>query len=85
WIMTDEIAPESGQISPVVAHSGNIPADGTTIKKHNAFNNLAFFTKRVMRRSAPLIITVVAKCEENHKVPRWEQEMSRTAVPDVHH
>ena len=21
-------------------------------------------------------ITVVAKCEENHKVPRWEQEMS---------
>ena len=25
---------------------------------------------------APLIITVVAKCEENHKVPRWEQEMS---------
>ncbi len=24
----------------------------------------------------PLIITVVAKCEENHKVPRWEQEMS---------
>ena len=22
WIMTDEIAPESGQISPVVAHSG---------------------------------------------------------------
>ncbi|EAN8163187.1 NAD(P)H nitroreductase [Salmonella enterica subsp. enterica serovar Typhimurium] len=25
---------------------------------------------------APLIITVVAKCEENHKVPVWEQEMS---------
>lgn len=25
---------------------------------------------------APLIITVVAKCEENHKVPMWEQEMS---------
>ncbi|VEB94642.1 nitroreductase [Citrobacter koseri] len=25
---------------------------------------------------APLIITVVAKCEENHKVPLWEQEMS---------
>ncbi|HFZ8995982.1 TPA: NAD(P)H nitroreductase [Citrobacter freundii] len=25
---------------------------------------------------APLIIVVVAKCEENHKVPRWEQEMS---------
>ncbi len=25
---------------------------------------------------APLIITVVAKCEEDHKVPRWEQEMS---------
>lgn len=25
---------------------------------------------------APLIITVVAKCEENDKVPLWEQEMS---------
>lgn len=25
---------------------------------------------------APLIITVVAKCQQNHKVPRWEQEMS---------
>ncbi|MCZ4675367.1 NAD(P)H nitroreductase [Citrobacter sedlakii] len=25
---------------------------------------------------APLIITVVAKCQENHKVPVWEQEMS---------
>lgn len=25
---------------------------------------------------APLIITVVAKCEENGKVPLWEQEMS---------
>lgn len=25
---------------------------------------------------APLIITVVAKCDENHKVPVWEQEMS---------
>lgn len=25
---------------------------------------------------APLIITVVAKCVENHKVPCWEQEMS---------
>lgn len=25
---------------------------------------------------APLIVTVVAKCEENHKVPVWEQEMS---------
>ncbi|MDD9750908.1 hypothetical protein [Escherichia albertii] len=24
----------------------NIPADGTTIKKHNAFNNLAFFIFR---------------------------------------
>ncbi|EMZ80043.1 C protein [Escherichia coli p0305293.1] len=22
WIMTDEVAPEAGQISPVVAHSG---------------------------------------------------------------
>ena len=28
---------------------------------------------------APLIITVVAKCEENHKVPRWEQECLRDA------
>ena len=30
-------------------------------------------------RNAPFrapLITVVAKCEENHKVPRWEQEMS---------
>ncbi|CBG88056.1 NAD(P)H nitroreductase [Citrobacter rodentium] len=25
---------------------------------------------------APLIIAVVAKCQENHKVPLWEQEMS---------
>lgn len=25
---------------------------------------------------APLIITVVAHCEENHKVPRWEQLVS---------
>ncbi|QRG77420.1 NAD(P)H nitroreductase [Citrobacter sp. R56] len=25
---------------------------------------------------APLIIAVVAKCEENHKVPVWEQQMS---------
>ena len=24
----------------------NIPVDGTTIKKHNAFNNLAFFIFR---------------------------------------
>ncbi len=25
---------------------------------------------------APLIITVVARCEDHPKVPRWEQEMS---------
>ena len=25
---------------------------------------------------APLIIAVVAKCQEHHKVPQWEQEMS---------
>ncbi|WES70242.1 NAD(P)H nitroreductase [Superficieibacter sp. HKU1] len=25
---------------------------------------------------APMIIAVVAKCEEHHKVPRWEQETS---------
>lgn len=25
---------------------------------------------------APLIIAVVAKCQPNHKVPKWEQEMS---------
>ena len=34
---------------------------------------------------APLIITVVAKCEENPKVPQWEQPLSekvrRTSIP----
>jgi len=25
---------------------------------------------------APMIIAVVAKCQEHHKVPQWEQEMS---------
>ncbi len=32
--------------------------------------------RKPARRSAPLIITVVARCEDHPKVPRWEQEMS---------
>ncbi|MFO6484596.1 NAD(P)H nitroreductase [Escherichia coli] len=58
---------KGASVSAPYWETGAIPA-GSDDKAIDKARNAPF--------RAPLIITVVAKCEENDKVPRWEQEMS---------